>query len=71
MNTTTTALEALIQALSPSLRAEVRDFVEFLLTKHNRQASPLRQDWAEALKNDHAHESSVDLQHQALDWRTK
>jgi Protein of unknown function (DUF2281) len=72
MSTATKPLEELIQQLSPSLRAEVRDFVEFLLTKHDRSMPrPLRQDWAEALKDDQAPLSSVDLQHRALEWRTQ
>lgn len=72
MSTAIKPLEELIQSLSPTLRAEVRDFVEFLLAKHNRSiAHPLRQDWAEALKDDQAGLSSVDLQHRALEWRTE
>lgn len=72
MSMATKPLEDLIQELPPVLRAEVRDFVEFLLTKRN-QPGPrqLRQDWAEALKDDHQHYTSVDLQHQALEWRTE
>jgi hypothetical protein len=71
MSTATKPLEELIQELPPTLREEVRDFVEFLLTKRDRPANRrLRQDWAEALKDDHGSYSSVDLQHQALDWRT-
>jgi hypothetical protein len=54
MNTATKPLEELIQQLSPTMRAEVRDFVEFLLTKHDRSLPrQLRQDWAEALKDEH------------------
>jgi hypothetical protein len=70
MSTTTKPLEELIQELPPVLRAEVRDFVEFLLAKHDRPPQRrLRQDWAEALKDDHAQLSAVDLQHRALEWR--
>lgn len=72
MSTATKPLEELIQELSPTLRAEVRDFVEFLLTKHDRSLPrQLRQDWAETLKDDHAQLSSVDLQHRASEWRTQ
>lgn len=72
MSTATKPLEELIQELSPTLRAEVRDFVEFLLTKRDRsRAQRLRQDWAEALKDDHSPMSSVELQHRALEWRTE
>jgi hypothetical protein len=70
MSTATKPLEELIQELPPVLRAEVRDFVEFLLAKHDRpRQRHLRQDWAEALKDDHQQYTSVDLQHRALEWR--
>jgi len=63
-------LEELVKVLPPSLRAEVRDFVEFLLAKHGRRTpGKLRQDWAGALREYGAHETGVDLQHKALDWR--
>src|SRR5690242_21510535 len=66
MSTATKPLEQLIHELSPTLRAEVRDFVEFLLTKHERSTPRhLRQDWAEVVKPEHAQLSSVDLQHRA------
>jgi hypothetical protein len=70
MDTATKPLEELIRELSPKLRAEVRDFVEFLLIKYTPSAGrTLRQDWAEALKNDQDSYDSVELQHQALKWR--
>lgn len=72
MSMATKPLEALIQELPPVLRAEVRDFVEYLLTKHDRLGPRhLRQDWAEALKDDYQQYTSVDLQHRALEWRTE
>jgi hypothetical protein len=72
MHTATRPLEELIQELPPVLRAEVRDFVEFLLTKRDRSGPRyLRQDWAEALKDAHPQHTSVDLQHRALEWRTE
>jgi len=72
MHTATKPLEALIQELPPVLRSEVRDFVEFLLAKRERPTPHrLRQDWAEALKDDHRSTTSVELQHHALDWRTE
>jgi hypothetical protein len=62
------ALEELIAELPPPLRLEVRDFVEFLLSKQERkQTRRLRQDWANSIQ---VHgQSSVGLQHQALIWR--
>ncbi|MEW5958101.1 MAG: DUF2281 domain-containing protein, partial [Chloroflexota bacterium] len=47
MSTAIKPLEELIRELPPSLRVEVRDFVEFLLAKRRRSGSQrLRQDWA-------------------------
>ena len=70
MNTAAKPLEELIGELPPTLRAEVRDFVEFLITK---RASPkevkLRQDWAGALKAYQQQYSSVELQHLSSNWR--
>lgn len=61
-------LEELIAQLSPPLKLEVRDFVEFLLSKQERQQTRrLRQDWANAVQA--PGQTSVDLQHQALTWR--
>ena len=63
-------LEELVQELSPDLRAEVRDFVEFLLTKRDRCANKtLRQDWAGALRDCREQYTSLELQHRALEWR--
>jgi hypothetical protein len=62
------ALEDLIAELSPPLQLEVRDFVEFLLSKQERkQEHRLRQDWANTVKA--PGQTAVDLQHQALIWR--
>jgi hypothetical protein len=70
MSAATKPLEELIQELPPVLRAEVRDFVEFLLIKRERSGQrQLRQDWAEALKTDPQHYTSVELQHHASEWR--
>lgn len=71
MSVATKPLEELIQELPPILRAEVRDFVEFLLTKRDHSGRRLRQDWAEALKTENSEFSSVDLQHRALEWRAE
>ena len=68
MNTVTKPLEELIQDLPPRLRVEVRNFVEFLLSKQIRPTKRrLRQDWAGTLKADGY--TSVELQHLASDWR--
>lgn len=71
MNITVKPLEELIRELSPTLRAEVRDFVEFLLTKRARpRKRKLRQDWAGALQAYQSQYTSLELQHLALNWRS-
>jgi hypothetical protein len=64
------SLEELVQELSPDLRSEVRDFVEYLLSKQERRAGKtLRQDWAGGLRDYREQYTSLELQHQALQWR--
>ena len=71
MNTTTKPLEELIGELPPTLRSEVRDFVEFLLNKRTRsKGRKLRQDWAGTLQAYQQQYTSLELQHQALKWRS-
>ena len=61
-------LEELIHELPPPLRLEVRNFIEFLLTKRQLPIQrKLRQDWAGSVQS--CEHSSVDLQHLALTWR--
>ena len=63
-------LEELIGELPPSLRGEVRDFVEFLLAKQTSPAkNKLRQDWAGKLKEHQQQYTSLELQHLASKWR--
>ncbi|MBM3134757.1 MAG: DUF2281 domain-containing protein [Chloroflexi bacterium] len=70
MDTMTKPLETLVGELTPPLRAEVRDFVEFLLVKRRRTAPRrLRQDWAGTLQAFRQQYTSVALQHLALEWR--
>lgn len=70
MNTIAKPLQELVQDLPPDMRAEVRDFVEFLLAKRGRRAQrTLRQDWAGALRDYQQQYTSLELQRQALDWR--
>jgi hypothetical protein len=65
-------LEELIRELPPALQAEVRDFVEFLLTKRAHPSSRrLRQDWAGALQSYKQQYTSVELQHLSLKWRNE
>ena len=70
MDTTAKSLEELVRELPPDMLAEVRDFIEFLLSKRERrERRALRQDWAGALRDYRQQYTSVELQHQALDWR--
>ena len=70
MSSSTKQIEELVQELPPEAQIEVRDFVEFLLSKHGRRASrPLRQDWAGALREHRDQYTSRELQRKALDWR--
>lgn len=63
-------LESLIQELPPELRAEVRDFVEFLIERRlSVGSSPLRQDWAGALRGYRHQYTSLGLQKNANEWR--
>jgi hypothetical protein len=55
--------------LPPDLQQEVRDFVEFLLYKHQRQTYKLRQDWAGALREYKEEYTALGLQKKALEWR--
>jgi hypothetical protein len=70
MNTTLSPLEEMVRELPASMHAEVRDFVEFLLVKRSRQTGrTLKQPWAGALRDYKQQYTSVELQHQALQWR--
>ncbi len=71
MNTSSKPLEELLQELPPHIKNEVRDFVEFLLSKQNSVTKNsvrfLRQDWADQISIPEY--SSVELQHLANTWR--
>jgi hypothetical protein len=70
LNGTTKPIQEMVEELPPELRAEVRDFVEFLLSKHGQRAGKtLRQDWAGALRDQRQEYTSLELQRQASDWR--
>lgn len=72
MNTAVKPLEEIIRELPAPLRAQVRDFVEFLLAKRVRSGGrKLRQDWAGALQPYQQQYTSLELQHLALKWRSE
>lgn len=63
-------LSELVEELPPDVQQEVRDFVEFLISKHGRTpGKKLRQDWAGALQGYRGEYSALDLQKKALEWR--
>lgn len=63
-------LSELVEELSPDARREVRDFVEFLISKHSRvSGNKLHQDWAGALREYRGEYSALELQKKALEWR--
>ena len=64
------SLTELVQELPPDAMVEVRDFIEFLLTKRQSASEyTLRQDWAGALREHREQYTSLELQKQALEWR--
>ncbi len=72
MNIANKPLEELIRELPPALRVEVRNFVEFLLTKRVQpRGRKLRQDWAGALRSYQQQYTSLELQHLASKWRSE
>ena len=63
-------LDQLLKELPPESHAEVRDFVESLLKKKQRQSNGhLRQSWAGALEDYREQFTSLELQKKSLDWR--
>jgi hypothetical protein len=70
MATKVRSLEELMRELPPDKIAEVRDFIEFLLSKRGHGVGKaLQQDWAGALREHREEYTSLDLQHRASEWR--
>ena len=66
------SIDEMVKKLPPESRAEVIDFVEFLLAKHRSKPRPkMTCDWAGGLEDLRAEFTSVELQHQASKWRTE
>ena len=64
------SLGELVEELPPEIEDEVRHFIESLLAKQERtHGRRLRQNWAGALRQYRQQYNSIDLQHQALNWR--
>jgi len=63
-------LPELVKELPPYAQGVVRDFVEFLLVKHQPKAGKkLRQDWAGVLRAYRDQYTAIELQQKALEWR--
>lgn len=60
-----------IEALSPDLRKEILDYIEFLSGKYGkkRKKEKLSFDWEGGLSDLREEYTSVELQHKSLDWR--
>jgi len=60
----------MVDELPPAAQQEVRDFVEFLISRHSREpGKKLRQDWVGALRDYRGEYSALELQKKALEWR--
>lgn len=64
--------EELFRQLAPENQKEARMFIELLNAKQGTRPRPEPQfDWAGALVEMRNQHSSVDLQHQLLNWRSE
>lgn len=61
-------LEEKVKQLSPELKKEVEEFVEFLLKKNLPQQQKLRLSWAGGLREFREQFTSLELQKKALEW---
>ncbi len=69
----TLQIEQKIRQLPGYLLPEINDYVDFLLYKHAQPAPRTKTftfDWEGGLANLAEQYSSVELQHQALEWRS-
>ena len=63
------SLDDKIRELPPELQQEVESFIQSLATRmKSEDTTRLRLDWKGALQELSTENSSVDLQHKALDW---
>lgn len=66
------SIEKMMSRLSPERRAEVIDFIEFLLSKDaGSQRLKMTCNWAGGLEDLREEYTSVALQHKASEWRTE
>jgi len=65
-------IDAKIQALPESVKREVLDYIEFLLSRYQHrkgEAKGFKFDWEGGLAHLKKEFLSVELQHKASDWR--
>jgi len=65
-------MDAVMRELPESVRQQVLDYLEFLLTRHRKKdhkSRSFRFDWEGGLSNLSKEFTSVELQHKALEWR--
>ena len=65
-------IEEQLRELSPELKQEVEDFIEFLVEKRGKRAREKPTlSWAGALKDMRGQYTSVGLQHKISEWRSE
>ncbi len=67
-----TEIDAKIRSLPESIKTEVLDYIEFLLSKYRPKkavAKGFKFDWEGGLADLKKKFSSVELQHKASEWR--
>jgi hypothetical protein len=70
MSTEADNLEQLLSQLPEQIRGQVKDYVEFLLSrKKTAKRAGLKQDWAGALREYRDKYTSLSLQAKASEWR--
>ena len=70
MNVSEKTLEELIQKLPNDKVGEVRDFIEFILSKSTmKPRQKLLQNWAGALRDFKEQYTSLELQQKSVAWR--
>ncbi|MDR4496760.1 MAG: DUF2281 domain-containing protein [Candidatus Scalindua sp.] len=64
-------LENKLEALPHELKKEALDFIEFLMFKHHQKIKKgkFKFDWEGGLSNLQNKYTSVELQHEASEWR--
>ena len=64
------SLEKMIKSLPPELKQEAKDFIEYLIHKHQhpKKGKKLSLDWAGGLKKYSNQYSALELEEKASEW---